>query len=178
MRQGFSWKDRWVLAPFALLSLSVASVTVMITLARGDGQGAAAEPDYYRKAVQWDEIKAQRAANDALGWVVTPTITAGRDDPRCARLEVVVADKYTVEIAGASVEAEVIPIRAADARVSFTLSPMGGGRYGADVPVRVGGTWECRVSIVLGERKYADQFRRHVTFSSRKKTEDAGVASR
>lgn len=173
-----TWKDRWLLAPFALLSLSVTGATVMITLARGDGQGAAAEPDYYRKAVQWDAVKAQRKANDALGWVVTPTIMAGRDDPRSARLEVVVADKYTVEIAGATVEAEVVPIRAADARVALALLPMGGGRYGADVPMRVGGMWECRVSIVVGERKYCDEFRRQVTFSSRKKTDEDGVASR
>jgi len=167
MRKLIGWKfleNRWALVPVVMLSCTVIGATAMVTLALGDGSATAAEPDYYRKGAAWDEMKRQIAENGALGWIVTPSIVAGRKDPRSARLELTIADKYGVKIEGAVVTTEMFPIRAADSRIQLALSPGGAGRYGIDVPIRINGQWEIRVTIEANGKIYSDRFRRHIAF--------------
>lgn len=158
--------ERWKFVPVVMLLSGMASAYTMVKLSMGDGHGSAVEPDYYRKAAAWDETKRQVAANGALNWIVTPAFVAALGDARCARLEVAVADKYTVAIEDAVVQAEIIPIRAADARCAFELTSMGGGRYGVDVPLRIGGVWEVRLHVESKGRVYTDRIRRQVNFGS------------
>ncbi len=157
-------EQRWKFVPIIMLCGSVASAYTMVTLSMGDGTGTAVEPDYYRKAAAWDETQRQLAANGALNWIVTPSFAAGMSDPRLARLEIAVADKYAVALDGARVHAEVIPIRAADARCELDLSPTGNGRYAIDVPIRTGGLWEVRLRVESKGRVYTDRFRRQLMF--------------
>ncbi|MCE9619653.1 MAG: FixH family protein [Planctomycetes bacterium] len=157
-------ENRWAYVPVAMLSFTVTAAAVVVTLAFSDTNVTAAEPDYYRKAASWDDHKRQLAQNNALGWIVTPTIIPGTNDPTLARLELVVADKYGIGIEHASVQAEIIPILSANSRVTLNLPEGDGGHYGVDVPLRVNGQWEIRATVQSKGRLYTDDFRRHVSF--------------
>ena len=50
-----------------VLALTVAGNLWVMRIANAD-PSFSVEPDYYRKAVDWDSTMAQRARNEALGW--------------------------------------------------------------------------------------------------------------
>ena len=157
-------RNRWALVPVGMLAATVVGAVLVVTLAVNDRGAAAAEPDYYRKATAWDEWKEQLARNGALRWVVTPEFGPAAGGSGLARLELTVADKHGVPIEHASVRAEVVPIRDADARVELPLAEGAAGRYGADVPLRTGGLWEIRTTVEWKGQRYVDRVRRSVRF--------------
>lgn len=156
--------NRWAFVPLILLGSTVANAFLMVSLSAGDGNGTAAEPDYYRKAAAWDSVMQQRLENGYLNWVVTPAIVAGKDDPLKARLELAIADKHGISIAGAHVTAEAIPIRDADRRVALELSETAAGLYGCDIPLQASGLWEFRVRVEARDSVYTDCVRRQINF--------------
>lgn len=157
-------RNRWAFVPVAMLGATVLGAVLVVTLAVNDRGATAAEPDYYRRAVAWDEWKVQLARNGALRWVVTPEFVPAAGGSGLARLELSVADKHGVPIERASVHAEVVPIREADARVRVAMPEGAPGRYGADVPIRVGGLWEIRATVEWKGQTYVDRVRRTVRF--------------
>jgi len=156
-------ENRWALVPFAMLGGSVVLAVVTVRAATS-GQGAAVERGYYAKAVAWEEVQRQRAENDRLRWSVTGAFAPSPDDPRTPRLELAVTDKWDVPIEGAVVEVEAIPIKAVDRAATLALREGAAGRYAADLPVRMDGQWEFRVSVVRGDDRYEDSFRRVLRF--------------
>jgi len=156
--------NRWVLFPVAMITGTVLFAAIAVAIAVGDG--AAAEPDSYRKSVAWDAHRAQVAQNGLLGWVVTPTVTGGGGMDGAVTLRIGVADKHAVPIDGGRVIAEVVPIRDADSRVTLELKEVSPGMYEAACPVRVGGQWEIRTTVESRGKRYADRVRRFVQFSS------------
>mgnify|MGYP001555754167 CR=1 FL=1 len=58
---------RWGSLVVGMLTLQVILGVVAITLATSD-QSAAVIPDYYNKALAWDEQRAQREASQSLNW--------------------------------------------------------------------------------------------------------------
>lgn len=157
--------NRWAFVPVAVLGSAVLSAVAVVTLAVNDRGATAAEPDYYRKGASWDDWKRQLAENGALRWVLTPEIVPGSAGSGFARLEMAVADKNAVPIEGAQVHVEVIPIKDADSRVEVALPESAAGRYGADVPLRVGGVWEIRSTVEWKGKRYCDRVRRNVAFA-------------
>jgi hypothetical protein len=155
--------NRWVLFPVAMIAGTVLFAVISVAIAMGDG--AAAEPDSYRKGVAWDAHRAQVAQNGLLGWVVTPTVTGGGGMDGAVTLRIGVADKHAVPIDGGRVIAEVVPIRDADRRVMLELKEVSPGMYEAACPVRVGGQWEIRTTVESRGKHYADRVRRFVEFS-------------
>lgn len=157
--------NRWAFVPVVVLGTTVLSAVAVVTLAVNDRGATAAEPDSYRKGAAWDDWKRQLAENGALRWVLTPEIVAGSPGSGFARLEMAVADKNAVPIAGAAVRVEVIPIKDGDSRVEVVLPESAAGRYGADVPLRVGGVWEIRSTVEWKGKRYCDRVRRNVAFA-------------
>jgi hypothetical protein len=156
-------ENRWAFVPVVMMLGTVVGAVVVVTVAVMDRSALATEPDYYRRGAAYDAWKRQVAANGALRWVVTPAIVPARSGTG-ARLELSVADKHGIPIAGAAVRAEVIPIRDADARCDVTLAETSPGRYGVDVPMRVGGQWEIRATVDWKGMTWSDRMRRSVTF--------------
>ena len=60
---------RWGSLVVGMLSLQVVLGAAAFVLATGD-QSVAVIPDYYNKAIAWDEQVAQREASRSLGWQV------------------------------------------------------------------------------------------------------------
>jgi hypothetical protein len=169
-------ENRWAFVPVGILAATVAfAVFVVVFLVNGRG-ATAAEPDYYRKGVAWDEWRRQEAENGTLRWVVTPSFGASPAGTGLVHLTLAVADKNAVPIVGAAVRAEVIPIADADRRVEVACAESGPGAYGVDVPLRAAGLWEIRTTVEWKGHRYCDRVRRQVAFGPRSAGAAAGGA--
>lgn len=69
----------WPGMVFAILGMSVIANVVLIVNATSDG-GPQIVPDYYSKAVHWDEARGEEAKVADLGWDTTVRIEASGDD--------------------------------------------------------------------------------------------------
>jgi nitrogen fixation protein FixH len=109
----------------------------------------AVEPDYYRKAVEWDRTMAQEARNAELGWQVSARlepIDGGR-----ARLVARVAARDGRPVTGAAVVVEAFPSARARDIASFTLTPAGpDGVYAVTLVRARPGLWELRLRVTRG----------------------------
>jgi len=137
--------------PVVIVSLLVggAAANIGFMIVANRDATFAVEPDYYRKAVEWDRTMAQEARNVELGWRVSAQlepIDGGR-----ARLVARVADHDGRPVTGAGVVVEAFPSARARDIASFTLAPAGpAGAYAATLAHGRPGLWELRVRVTRG----------------------------
>jgi nitrogen fixation protein FixH len=161
MKRGLGWP----VGMGVILALTVAANVGMIMLARGD-PSFAVEPDYYRKAVQWDDAMAQERANAALGWRLVPSLTLAAGAP--ARLVVQLADAAGAPLAGATLTVQAMHNARAAEVFEATLAASGAaGTYEAALPLRRAGQWELRFDVRRGAER----------FTARARVEAAGRAT-
>jgi nitrogen fixation protein FixH len=143
---GRSWF--WPVGLVALL-LSGAAANIAFMIVANRDASFAVEPDYYRKAVEWDRTMAQETRNAALGWRVSAQLepmARGR-----ARLVARVADREGRPVTGAVVVVEAFPSARARDIASFTLARDGApGAYAATLAHARPGLWELRVRVTRG----------------------------
>lgn len=154
---------RWMFVPILLLLGNALFAFTAVRLALRD-HGTAAEPDYYRRALAWDEAQAARTAGERLRWTVSPSLSRGDDGS--VLLELTVVDKWGVPIDGAVVAVEVIPVRAADLATTVACLETAAGVYAASIPVRAHGQWEFRVRIERGDDRLEERVRRTIAPSA------------
>ena len=140
----------WVWLPVALLSLSFLGAITTAAIAVSD-PSFAVEPDYYQKALNWDEHQAALERSARLGWKATLRIGAG-----VVGSEVVVElrDRSGGPVDGASVRLEAFHNARRAHVVAARMQPAGGGAYRAEMPLRRAGLWEFR----LEARRSGDRF--------------------
>ena len=140
-----------VLGASLLVGGAAANIGLMIVANRA--ATFAVEPDYYRKAVDWDRTMAQEARNLELGWRVSTElepIDGGR-----AHLVARVVDRAGRPVTGAAVVVEAFPSARARDIASFTLAPAGAaGAYAATLAHGRPGLWELRVRVTRGEEVF------------------------
>jgi nitrogen fixation protein FixH len=141
-----SQRWRWpVLLAFVLLG-QAGGVIAMVVISGRDASFAI-EPDYYERALAWDETSRLKAASDALGWTAEPIL---RSTARDQTLEISLRDSLHRPLDGAAVQVELYHhARAAD-RETVQLSPRGDGVYGASVAMPRAGLWELRIRADRG----------------------------
>lgn len=169
MKRGWQWP--------VLIGLSLAftvGVNVVMLFASGaDPNGTVVEPDYYRKAVEWDRTMERRAASAALGWTATATLgavtgaassaasgaAAGKSPTASTRtLRVELRDAAGASISDAEVSATLIHNREASAPVPIALAADAGGYSGAGQLVHAG-QWEVRIVARRGSERYETSLR-------------------
>ena len=168
MKRGWQWPLLVSLA----LAFTVGVNVVMLFAAGADPNGTVVEPDYYRKAVEWDRTMARRAASAALGWTATASIGAARATdavPAAADASALttVARHVTVElrdatgaaVADAEVTATLIHNREAFTPVNLALVSSHDGRYTAAGPLAHSGQWELRIVARRGEQRFETSLR-------------------
>ena len=145
MKKGLGWP----IGIAAILFTTVASNVGVILLTKDD-PSFAVEPDYYRKAVEWDSTTARRARSDALGWQVTPTVQVGGAN---SELALALVDANGAPITDAIVTGELLHIaRAAQMQaVSFAATADG---YAATVQMPRAGVWELRLDATRGDQRF------------------------
>lgn len=132
----------WPLGLALALALSAGGNVVFMVLASRDASFAV-EPDYYRKALDWDRTMAQASANRALGWMAT--VDEVVPAPGGRRLVVRLIDREGRPVDGAQVTVEGRHGARAAEVVHGRLAGAGQGRYAAELPLGRAGLWELRV---------------------------------
>ena len=134
-----------ILWPGLIFVFIGANVTVVLitVVAANYSSGAAAEPDYYRKAVNWDQTSAERVASDNLGWTAE---LAG--STRGAVLTLKSHDGRPLD--GAAIEIEHFAVLDSGHRATTTCTAQGEGRYAIPGPLP-SGTTEFRIRATRGD---------------------------
>lgn len=142
-------------AIFALIGLNFVIVAVTVTLATGD-PSVSAEPDYYAKAVAWDESVHAREASRKLGWTADITV------PAPGQVAIALTDSGRSPVAGAAVTIEAFPNIRSSQRQALTAVEAAPGRYVAAFDCTHTGLWQFRIQATRGESRFLDNAERQV----------------
>lgn len=146
---------------FAFIAMNMCIVAVTVYLALSD-QSFAVEPDYYQKALAWDQVARRRQRSDVLGWRAAAKLEV-RGDARV--LVVSLSDRDGTLIDGAGVKATVFASVRASERFEIVLQETLPGEYVHPMLDGVGGQWQVRLSATRGD----------AVFESVATVEDAGT---
>jgi hypothetical protein len=141
----------WPLMIVGLLVVNAVGVAWLVIASSGDPSHHVV-PDYYRKALAWDDEMAQQRTNDRLGWRVELQLTPDRERA-ATRVEATLGSRGGLPLPGADVELKAFHKARAGHVLRARLAGKGHGRYGAWVPMRRPGLWELQLSVERqGER--------------------------
>lgn len=157
----------WIGLVIALLSLSV-GVHAVLLIASINDPSFGVEPDYERKARNYDEVQRQREASRALGWMAD--LTALPADPGEVDVSVNLFDRYGKPLREAEVSVETFHVARSGNWVRGRLEPAGDGVYAATLPLRRSGLWEFRLRVVQDDHVYTETIRKSVLSTPRDRT--------
>lgn len=153
----------WIAAVVAILAATVALNLAVLRLAKAD-PSFAVEPDYYRRALRWDDELAQRRRNAALGWRASPALdVASAGGAAGAELRVRLSGADGAPLSGATVRVRAFAVARSAHVLAATLVPHAAGEYVARLPVARGGAWELRVEAARGGARFTSVHRLDVT---------------
>src|SRR4051812_9143310 len=124
----------WPISLAGVLATTVAA-NIWVAVIANDDPSFAIEPDYYRKAVEWDTALAQGRHNALLGWRLTPTMGAIASDGS-ALLSAQLTDSTGAAISGAVIRVAALHIARASDVHEATLAPSGAGTYAVRLEAR------------------------------------------
>lgn len=160
-RKGWAWP----LAIALVLLVSAGSNIGFMLVAKSD-KSFAIEPDYYQKALAWDDAMAQEEHNLSLGWNVDARVELGAETTN-GRVEVVITDSIGEPVDLAKVDAVVFHNARAAVRLSATLTEESPGTYWADIDADKAGLWD----VIITATKGPDRFVRTVRVDARSSRE-------
>lgn len=149
----------WPIAIVGVLAVTVGANVALILAAR-DPNAYVVEPDYYRKAVNWDSTMAQARASVALGWRVDATL--GEWTPAGTPLRVRLADSTGAPLSGVRLDVELINNLTPETPVHVAPAEVGAGRYEATAALARPGLWELRLQARRAGAFYTAELRRDV----------------
>jgi nitrogen fixation protein FixH len=147
----------WPIAIVGVLAITVGANIFLFKEAR-DGNGAATEPDYYRKGLAWDSTMAQARADVAMGW--TLDAQAGPVGLGLGVVTCTLKDSTGAPLTGATVTLEAIHNLEAEHYVHATLAPRAAGEYVSAPVLTRPGLWELRFTARRGAQVYTNVVRR------------------
>jgi len=136
--------------PVGLVALLVGSAGANIALLVITSRDAsfAVEPDYYAKALAWDETMVQQAHNAALGWSLGLRVEPTGERERLS-VAVGLSDGAGAPLPDARIAVEALHNARASRVLTAVLEPHGLG-YAAVMPLARPGLWEFRVRVTRG----------------------------
>ncbi len=136
----------WIGAVVVLLAGNALAMGALV-VASGSGSTHHVVPDYYRKALAWDEEMAVDRASQALGWRAQL-----RAEPAAGgtALDILLVDRDGAPVAGAAVAVSAFHRIDAGNIHRIALVDAGGGHYRAQAPLRRAGVHELTVSAERG----------------------------
>jgi len=139
---------------FGLLGLNFVLVGSMLFFAHSD-RSFAVEPEYYQKAIAWDETAAQQQFNTSLAW--SPAISLGDVGALGRIINLSLTDRAGNPIPDARITITAFHNARASDRLTAELSPVDPerpGLYRAQLPLDRPGLYEIRLTA----RRSADTF--------------------
>ncbi len=143
---------QWPVIIVALLVAGVGANIGLMVVATHDASFAV-EPDYYEKALRWNETMAQEQRNAALGWSVAIDFE-GMPRPGQVKLTARIVDRAGHAVEGADVGVAAFHSARARQIITAALQPESSGRYSAALPLDRPGLWELRVRVERGEQVF------------------------
>lgn len=137
----------WPWFVVGLLGINVCVVLVTVYLATHD-RGFAVVPDYYQKAIHWDDEVARRNAQERLGWTAAVHPGVELDGRRCVEIDL--SDREGRPLAGARVGLTMFHNAAPGEAVEASLKELSPGRYAAPAALARDGLWTFRVRAAKG----------------------------
>jgi len=141
--------SRWALVPVALLAGSFFGVGGMALIAVRD-PNFALEPNYYQKALHWDQSQAQAASNQRFGYTFHAPPVVVLDALGQATLRVEIKDRNGLAVPGARLSALGFANAFSEDSSQLQLSEQAPGVYEAQVKARHAGLWEFRLTMDSG----------------------------
>lgn len=146
----------WPGMVFGLIGLNVSVVALTLYLAHSDASFAV-EPDYYQKALAWDESTRLAARSADLGWKAALDVSAS-GTAREPWISLRLTDRQGAAVADARVEVTAFASARASERRKVPLREVAPGVYSAALTGAQAGTWEFAISADKG----ADRFQASV----------------
>lgn len=150
----------WPVAIALVLLLSAGSNIAVMLVARND-LSFAIEPDYYQKALHWDEVMEQEQRNLALGWSIDARIELGSES-RPGRVVILIRDSSGHAVDGAQVQAVAFHNARAAQRLSTTLHEEAPGTYTATLDADRPGLWDVAATAMRGRDLFVETVRLNV----------------
>jgi len=149
----------WPIVIAGALGLHVIGSLVMVYFATSN-ESYAVEPDYYQKALHWNDKRAQDHHNAELGWQLEFTVEpAAPGQYPTLRAELTGMDGEPITDAAIAVEAFANARR--EDILTATLNAADSS-YLTTMPMRRDGLWEFRFSVTRGDELFTHREMRHV----------------
>lgn len=148
----------WPVGIAAVLLLSAGSNIAVMLVAQRD-PAFAVEPEYYKKAIEWDASMAQERANAVLQWRASARLVTAPTDGALGSIVVDVTDANGQPLTKASVSVEAMHNARASDRIRAALRETIPGTYTASIPAHRPGEWEVRLVIEQGAQRFTTSLR-------------------
>ncbi len=141
-------KAAWIWGSIVVgfLSLQVAIGVVAIFLATGD-PSVAVVPDYYEKALKWDDYVALQNESDRLGWQVGTEITPTGKGLESQYVMLYLRDAKGQPLSELSGQVRVYHHARAAETSDVSIRSMSAGVYSAEVQMPRDGLWEVEMDV-------------------------------
>ncbi|MEI9949086.1 MAG: FixH family protein [Pseudomonadota bacterium] len=148
----------WALVPVALLVSSAVGVGSMAIVAARDPHFAT-EPDYYQKAIRWDQTQAQAATNQRLGYVLKAPASLTFDVQGRATLELTLRDRLGQPVLGARLAGNAFANAYSGKLVGLVFEEQSAGLYRAKLTVIHRGQWVFEIVGNAGSDRFTADVR-------------------
>lgn len=139
--------------PWIIVGLLVGHVSVMVLLivTANAGESHAVEPNYYQKALDWDQTMAQQRANVALGWELREQASMQHD---AVWVRASLFDRDGKPLTGAKAELITFHRAHSNDRLELSVPEVAPGVYAIHWPTTHAGLWEMRWRFTAGEKRF------------------------
>lgn len=149
---------RWPAIVICLLAGQLVASGVTIYLAT-NSPTMAVEPNYYEKALKWDEYKAARLKGHELGWKASIVVAETPDEIGNRLVTCALHDRDGQPIPGATIAAAAHQLSVGGEPLELRFAPMPDGSYATAFRPQRTGHWEFALKIERGDEKFYDTLR-------------------
>jgi nitrogen fixation protein FixH len=142
----------WPLGIVGLLAMNMSIVGITVYYATSD-PSVAAEPNYYEKAVKWDQAAAQSVASKQLGWHVRLDV----EHAVGGTLVVRITDSIGKPVERARPIVETFHHARSGSRRTLTLVERAPGEYACCIGAERAGRWRVRLAVHAGEDLFTSE---------------------
>ena len=134
---------------FVLIGLNVIGTACLVIFATAD-KTAAVEPQFYDKAVKWDEQARLLRHAEELNWRFAPSVSRERDAGGKRVVSLKLTNAEGTALAGGRVVLEAFHQADSGKRVELVLEDRGEGSYSVPAAIERPGYWEFRFRVMRG----------------------------
>ena len=153
-------RSPWPYAIAGMLAAHVGAMALAVHIA-GGSSGDTILPEYYDRAVAWDELRAAAERSAALGWTLAIAPATVCDVAGERRVTFELRDSAGDPVDGATVTVRVYH-RAIGERHTAELAPLGRGHYEATLPLAEAGEHEFDTTATLDGLEFRDARTVHI----------------